>query len=57
MGRTFKDKHKWERKQRDKEVEGKSGKRPNKKRYEQEQIVPDDDPLDPYELYDYEDYN
>ena len=34
MGRTFKDKHKWERKQRDKEMEGKSGKRQPRKRHE-----------------------
>lgn len=56
MGRTFKDKHKWERKQRDKEVEGKVGKRQSRKRHEINEVIPDDDPVDPYELYDYENY-
>lgn len=56
MGKTYKDRNKWERKQRDKDIEGRGGKRPTKKRHEREEIIPEDEPLDPYELYDYEDY-
>ena len=56
MGKTYKDRNKWERKQRDKEMEGRNGKRPTKKRHEREEIIPDDEPFDPYELYDYDEY-
>lgn len=56
MGKTFKDRNKWERKQRDKDMEGKAGKRQPRKRHELTEIIPEDDVLDPYELYDYEDY-
>jgi hypothetical protein len=56
MGKTYKDRNKWERKQRDKDVEGRAGKRPNTKRHEMETLIPEDEPLDLYEMYDYEDY-
>lgn len=58
MGRTFKDQHKWEKKQRgreDTEALLREGKRKGKKHLYAE-IIPEDDELDPYELIDYRDY-
>lgn len=56
MGKTFKDQRKYDKRVRHKEddVVGKSVPRKNRKHYEE--IVPDDEPLNPYEIYDYEDY-
>lgn len=57
MGRTFKDQHKWEKKQRVREHDEellREKKQAKKHRYTE--IIPDEDELDPYELIDYRDY-
>lgn len=56
MGKTYKDQRKYEKKVRHREEDtaGKSVPRKNRKHYEE--IIPDDEPLNPYEIYDYDDY-
>lgn len=59
MGKTYKDQNKYDRKRRERQGEDESlrehRKGGGKRRYEE--IIPDDDELDPYEHlnYDYED--
>ena len=54
MGKTFKDQRKYEKKVRHREEDtaGKMVPRKNRKHYEE--IIPEDEPLDPYEALDYE---
>lgn len=56
MGKTYKDQRKYDKKtrRRDEDTAGKEVPRKNKKHYEE--IFPDEDQLDPYEMYDYEEY-
>lgn len=56
MGKTYKDQRKYEKKvrHREEDMAGKSVPRKNRKHYEE--IIPDDEPLNPYEIYDYDDY-
>jgi hypothetical protein len=55
MGRTFKDQHKYDKKNKQKDDDNfKAGKKPAKqKKYYEETIAPEDE-LDTYEQYEYE---
>ena len=55
MGKTYKDQKKWE-KRREKETDGISKVPPKRpRRHMQEEIIPDEEVLDPYEELDYDD--
>jgi hypothetical protein len=56
MGKTYKDQRKYDKK-REKETDGiaKGPSRSRPVRRYQEEIIPDDDVLDPYEELDYDD--
>lgn len=58
MGKTYKDQNKYERKrkQRDNEEEMLRAQKRKPKRHVFDEIIPEDDELDPYELLDYDDY-
>lgn len=53
MGRTFKDKRKFDRKQQGRDEPMKEHRREPKRRWQDEELVED---FDPYEIYDSEDY-
>lgn len=59
MGKTYKDQNKYERKRRQRDGDEdmfRSQKRHGKKHTHYEEIIPDEDELDPYEHLDYDDY-
>jgi hypothetical protein len=55
MGKTYKDKNKWEKK-RDREGKDAATEPRKSKRPRYEEVLPEGDQLDPYELYDFDDY-
>lgn len=59
MGKTFKDRNKWDRKQKDREGQADNSlreTRKGRKARHHEELLPEGDQLDPYEQYDFEDY-
>lgn len=59
MGKTYKDKNKWDRKQkmnRDGSDDSLRETKNRTKRMKYEELLPEGDQLDPYEQYDFEDY-
>ena len=57
MGKTYKDQKKYEKKHRDDSPKFKPNTSRNRPPKHYDEIIPDDDPLNPYEEYDIEYYD
>lgn len=55
MGKTFKDQRKYDKKQRERDDDFARTPRKNSRHRPYDEIIPDEDELDPYEALDYDD--